>query len=459
MTLTSHDALASTLRATFRTGKTRDLSWRRAQLRALLDLFETHADAIAQAIHADMGRPALEGWALEVGVVQVEIRHALKQLDAWARPRKVASPLVNLPSRSYVQVQPKGACLIIGPWNYPVQLLLLPAMAAIAAGNTVALKPSELAPASSALVADLVPKYLDSDAVQVVTGGVETSQALLAQRWDHIFFTGGTAVGRIVMQAAAQHLTPVTLELGGKSPTLVAADADLEVAARRICWGKFVNAGQTCLAPDYVLVDAAVHDALLDALVQCVARFYGDDPAQSPDFGRIINERHHARVVGLLDGGGTPVCGGQWSAEERYIAPTVLRDVPEEAQVLQEEIFGPLLPVLPVADMDAAIDYVNARPHPLALYLFTRDAALRDRVLGSTQSGGACVNDTVSHAGVPDLPFGGVGDSGMGAYHGQVGFDEFSHLRGVVVRTPRLDVPLRYPPYEGKLTWVKRVLR
>ncbi len=330
-------------------------------------------------------------------------------------------------------------------------------MGAIAAGNTAVVKPSEVSAATSAIIARLVPKYLDRDAVAVIEGGVPETTALLAQRFDHIFYTGNGTVGRVVMKAAAEHLTPVTLELGGKSPCIVDEDVDLDVAARRIVWGKFFNAGQTCVAPDYLLVHERVKPRLIDKLRQMVTEFYGDDPKQSRDYGRIINERHHARLSKLL-ASGKPVLGGQTDEQARYIAPTVLEDVSPDAPIMQEEIFGPILPVLTVPNVESAIEFVNRRDKPLALYVFTNDKQTAERVIERTSSGGACVNDCVSHLVPPELPFGGVGPSGMGAYHGKAGFDTFTHKKSVLDKATKLDAPLRYPPYaDQKLKWVKRL--
>jgi aldehyde dehydrogenase (NAD+) len=385
----------------------------------------------------------------EIGFTIAEIDHVVSRLRSWMRPRRVATPLRLRPGSSRVVRQPLGTVLIIAPWNYPVNLLLAPLVAALAAGNTAVLKPSELAPATSGLLAELVPHHLDERAVAVVEGGVAETTELLAQPFDHIMYTGGGNVARIVMRAAAEHLTPVTLELGGKSPAIVAADADVDVAARRIVWGRFVNAGQTCIAPDYVLVTRDVETRFLDAAAAAVTALYGHDPRRSPDFGRIVNERHLDRLAGLLDAGGyrAVVTGGIVDRSDRYLAPTILAGVEPEAAVMQEEIFGPLLPVLAVDSVDAAVEFVNARPHPLALYVFTRRTATAERIVERTTSGGVAVNATLLHVGVPDLPFGGVGASGTGAYHGEAGFDRFSHRRSVYRRPAGLDVPLLYPPY------------
>jgi aldehyde dehydrogenase (NAD+) len=336
-----------------------------------------------------------------------------------------------------------------------VHLLLLPMVGALAAGNCVVGKPSEVTANVSAALARLVPRYLDRDCVAIVEGGVPETQALLTQRFEHIFYTGNGRVGRVVMEAAAKHLTPVTLELGGKSPTIVDDDVNIDVAARRIAFGKFLNAGQTCVAPDYVLVSRARADELVDRVGNAIHEFYGADPARSPDYARIVNDAHFRRLEGLLSCG-TAVVGGESSAGERYIAPTVLRDVDPDSAVMAEEIFGPLLPVLPVADVDEAIRFVNDRDRPLSLYVFSSSPAVQDRVLAETTSGGACVNTTVMHVAVPELPFGGVGASGMGAYHGKASFDVFSHRKSVLSKPARPDPKIAYPPYTK---WKERLIR
>ncbi|MBX3471007.1 MAG: aldehyde dehydrogenase family protein [Planctomycetes bacterium] len=450
-------AVLERLRATFRAGRTRPLAWRVEQLQRLRTLLrEREAEAMA-ALRADLGKPALEAYGGEIGFVVAEIDHTLAHLHAWARPEKVSTPLANQPACSTIIREPLGVVLIIGPWNYPLQLTLGPLVAALAAGNCAVVKPSEVASHTSALVArwlsDLAP-----DAVAVVEGGVPETTALLEQRFDHIFFTGSTQVGRVVMQAAAKHLTPVTLELGGKSPCIVDQKVDLSVAARRILWGKFWNAGQTCVAPDYVIVHEAVAGRLVERLRATLTEFYGPDPKASPDYARIINERHHRRLVGMLGQGGQVVVGGEHDEAARYIAPTIVQDPPLDAALMTEEIFGPILPVVTLRGLREAIELVNSRPKPLALYVFSSDRAAQEQVLAETSSGGACVNDTVAHLSVPDLPFGGVGDSGMGAYHGRAGFETFSHRKSVLNKSTWMDVKLRYPPYGDNIKWVRRLI-
>jgi aldehyde dehydrogenase (NAD+) len=434
------------LRDGFDSGRTRPLEWRARQLRRMKTMLEEREAEFLDALAADLGKPRLEGWATDLGIVINEIDHALRHLAGWMRPERVWTPLAQRPGRAAIHREPFGVVLVIAPWNYPVHLLLLPMVGALAAGNAAVGKPSEVTANTSAALARIVPEYLDRDCIAIVEGGVPETQALLAERLDYVFYTGNGRVGRVVMEAAAKHLTPVTLELGGKSPVIVDDDANVEVAARRIAFGKFLNAGQTCIAPDYVLVARDRGDELVQQIGRAIRDFYGPDPAASPDYARIVNDAHFRRLEKLL-ADGTPAVGGGTRAEERYIAPTVLRDVSPDAEVMTEEIFGPILPVLSVADADEAIEFVNERDKPLALYLFSESDTVQRRVLERTSSGGACVNATMMHVTVPELPFGGVGPSGMGAYHGKAGFDVFSHRKSVLVKSTRLDPKLAYPPY------------
>jgi len=445
------------LRATFRTGKTKPLAWRRAQLKALRKLHTENEQALCQALHADLGKSSFEGWSAEILVTRNEIDHALQHLSEWARPEQVPTPIAVQPASSEIRRDPLGTVLIIAPWNYPLQLCLAPLVPALAAGNCAVLKPSELAPATSRIIAELVPKYLDPEAVRVVEGGVETSSELLEHQWDHILFTGGGTVGRIVMTAAAKHLTPVTLELGGKSPCIVDKKAKIEQAARRILWGKVYNAGQTCIAPDYILVHSSRKDELMAAFAKTMVRFLGGDAQKSPDYGRIVNERHFDRLLGMLEGQ-TVLQGGKHDRDDKFIEPTIIDDPALDSRIMTEEIFGPLLPVITYETLDEAIEFVNDRDKPLALYLFSTDAKVRERVLNETSSGGVCVNQTILHYLVNDGPFGGVGPSGMGAYHGKWGFDTFSHRKTVMTRTTLVDPDLLYPPYsDGKQKWTRRL--
>lgn len=435
------------LRHTFASGHTRPLAWRRAQLNALATFLREHEAAIGAALQVDLGKPGFESWLTEISATRMEIDYACKHLKRWLRPERVATSLPNRPGRSFRIAEPLGVVLIIAPWNYPLHLALAPLVSALAAGNCALVKPSELAPRVSALLAEQIPCYLDSDAVRIVTGGPETAQTLLAERFDHIFFTGSQATARRIMAAAARHLTPVTLELGGKNPCIVDRSAVIEVAARRIVWGKFLNAGQTCVAPDYLLVEASVEPALVTAMQAALAKFYGPDSAAVGSFQRVANRVQYDRLCPLLNQG-VVVYGGTSDAETLYIAPTLLQQVSPHSSLMDAEIFGPILPIIAVADLEAALRFVNGRPKPLALYLFSRDRTAQRRVVAATSSGGVCINDVVMQLVGPQLPFGGVGASGMGAYHGRAGFETFSHRKSVLVKSQRLELPLRYPPYD-----------
>lgn len=451
------EGLAEMQRRFFRSGATRDLEFRKRQLRTMRDLLEKHEADILEAMRLDLGRPPSEAYTSEIGVLMIEIETALKRLDRWARPKRVRTPWLLFPGASRIEPEPFGSVLVIGPWNYPLQLVLAPAVAALSAGNCVVLKPSELAPATSALIAEMIGGAFDPNVMAVVEGGVEPTQALLKQHFDYLFFTGGTKVGKIVMAAAAEHLTPVTLELGGKNPCIVAAGADIGTAAKRIAWGKFFNAGQTCIAPDFILVEKSAEAAFLGALKAAITDFYGTDPAASPDYARIINERHFDRLASYLERGDI-VAGGRTDRAQRYIAPTVLTGVTWDDPVMADEIFGPILPVFVYDDIDAELSALQQRPKPLALYLFTQDRTLEDKVLRTLSSGGAAINDIFAQMLNLELPFGGVGDSGMGAYHGKAGFDTFSHHRAVVRRSTWIDPSLKYPPYKTPLSLLKRLM-
>ena len=445
-------------RAFFQTGATLPEEFRRAGLHTLLNALVANENGLLAALRADLRKSPHEAYASEIGFVLGEIRHALRHLAAWMKPERRRAPLLAWPARAMVRPEPYGVALILGPWNYPLQLLLSPLVAAIAAGNCAVLKPSESAPRAAEIIVRIIRAAFPEEFIAIVPGDQSTAEALLMEKYDTIFFTGGARAGRAVMTAAERHLTPVTLELGGKCPCIVCADAPLETAARRIAWGKFMNAGQTCVAPDHVFVDRRVAAAFLEALKTTLREFHGGDPQQSPDYGRIIHRGHFDRLTGYLDQG-TIAAGGRHDADDLYIEPTILTDVPPDASVMREEIFGPILPVLEFGKIDGVLATLRDQPTPLALYLFTHDRRIRERVLAGARSGGVCINDTVTHILGKDLPFGGLGESGMGAYHGKAGFDCFSHRRTVLERSLRIDPAFRYPPAGTSLAALKRVLR
>ncbi|MBS1985563.1 MAG: aldehyde dehydrogenase [Bdellovibrionales bacterium] len=441
----------------FRSGKTRSLATRTEVLRKISNWIVTHEARIFAALKADLGKPAQEAYVGEVRFVIEDIKHVLAKVEAWTKTRKVPSPLALFPSHGEVRLEPYGVVLIQAPWNYPFQLLLSPLVGAIAAGNTAVLKPSEFAVATQEIVAELVAACCDPAHVTVVKGDASTSQKLLAEKFDYIFFTGSTNVGRKVMQAAAQHLTPVTLELGGKSPCIVDAHTDIEKAATRIAWGKFFNAGQTCVAPDYLYVHESIRTRFVFELGRALVKFYGENPQQSPDYARIINASHFERLIGLIDPKKVKV-GGTCDAVDRYIAPTLLHNVTWDDAIMQQEIFGPLLPIFGYENIDDVIRTVNQHPKPLALYFFSNDKALQEKVLEEISFGGGCINDCIVHLSNFDLPFGGVGDSGLGAYHGRYSIETFSHQKGVLRNALWFDPDLRYPPYsDRKLSWMRKL--
>lgn len=441
----------TSLRETFATGRTRPLEWRLAQLEGLDRLLDREEPAIAKALAADLGRSAHDAWFGDIASTRGEVKYAIRHLKRWVRPKRVPVPLAVMPGKAFYRYEPLGVVLIIGPWNYPFYLCLAPLVGALAAGNCVVVKPSENAPASSAAMADIIPRYLDPDAVKVVEGDASVTQELIDARVDHVFFTGGTEIGRKVMQAAAAHLTPVTLELGGKSPAIVTKDADVDVAARRIAFGKLLNSGQTCIAPDYVLVEQPVKDKLVDALEKSVREMRaGEPPAQ-----HIVNDRQFKRLSGLLDEKpGNVVTGG--GSEEQAIEPTIIVDADPGSDLMSAEIFGPILPVIGVDSLDDAITFVNAREKPLAAYVFSENRSEVDRVFDEVPAGGATANHTLMHVMAPQLPFGGVGHSGIGAYHGKWGFECFSHRKSTLFMKSRPDLKIIYPPYSAL---AKRLLR
>lgn len=448
--------LVAAQRGYFQTGATQPAAFRLEQLEHLRRELEGHEAEFLTALAADLGKPEIEAYMSESAMVLSEIHHAKRHLRRWMKPRSAGMPLLAWPGRGRVRPEPLGVALIIGPWNYPVQLILAPLVAAIAAGNCAILKPSEHAPHTAAVLTKMIRSCFPANYVTAIKGGRPVAEALLTEKLDHIFFTGSTATGRAVMTAAAAHLTPVTLELGGKSPCVVCADAPLQVTARRIIWGKCLNAGQTCVAPDYLLVDRRIREPLVTEMRKVLHSFFGEDPRTSTDYGRIIHRAHFDRLLTYLQDG-TVLHGGQHDAETLYLAPTLLGNVAPDASVMQQEIFGPILPVIEFDHLDEALRFIRARPDPLALYLFSTDKDSCRRVEMETRSGGLCLNDTVVHLLCKNLPFGGRGDSGMGAYHGKTGFDRFSHHKTVVQRALRPDPAFRYPPAKISLAKLKRL--
>lgn len=461
-----YGSLLRGVRATFRSGKTKTLEWRIAQLKAIRKGFVENVDAINEALRIDLGRHAMEGVFAELASVIAEVDFACENLESWMKPESAWHPLNVQPGNSNIVYEPKGVVLILAPWNYPISLAYNCLVAAIVAGNCAIMKPSEVASASARLIEDIAVRYLDGDAIKVVQGAVPETTALLRLRWDHIIYTGNGAVGRIVHTAAAKHLTPVTLELGGKSPVYVDKSSKIGVAAKRIAGTKGLNNGQTCVAPDYVLVHESVADAFINEVKNVFEGFYGKDPLQSESYGRIINQRHWDRVTRLMDPTthhGQVVLGGLETAdrEQRYIPPTVVVNPSLDSPLMTEEIFSMVLPVIVVRNEEEAIDIITSREHPLALYAFGEDQAVLDKIVDQTTSGGVCLNDCIFQLATPYLPFGGVGASGTGHYHGHYGFKELSHAKAVMYRSTWIDPGMRYAPYkdktvEGILNFVKK---
>lgn len=446
----------------FETGRTRDLAFRICQLQLLADAMRKNETVLEEALKKDLGKSVFESYATEIGFVLADIRYTIRNLQKWSAPKRVRTPLYLFPGKSKIQKEPYGSVLILGPYNYPVQLLAEPLIGAIAAGNCAVLKPSELTPHVSKAMYQIVHSTFKEEYIACVEGGVEVNQELLSQKFDYIFFTGSERVGRIVMKAAAENLTPVTLELGGKSPVIIEKTANIKEAARRIAWGKLLNAGQTCVAPDYVLVDESRKQQFLTEMKTAFSHLYGKEIKKNPDFGRIVNERHMERLQKILEQDAKYLfCGGRADTLQRYIEPAILdlgKD--QNAASMQEELFGPILPVLSYHKLEDAVRFVNKRAKPLALYLFTKKRSAEKFVLERVSSGGVCVNDTISHLINPDLPFGGVGASGMGQYHGKYSFDTFTHEKSVFYKPADWNLPVCYPPFtKGKMNLVKFFLK
>ncbi len=450
-------AIIQQQRAFFAGGTTRSLRERKKGLSCLLTALKRHENEILAALTADLGKSLFEGYSSELLMVRQEIQHCLRFLSWWSRPQRKTAGLINFPASGFVYREPYGVALIISPWNYPVNLCLMPLVGAVAAGNCVLLKTSEFAPHTSRILQMVLAESFPPQWVSALPGELGRSEKILQERFDYIFFTGSPRVGRLVMQAASKNLTPVSLELGGKSPCLVCDDCDLKLAARRIVWGKLINAGQTCVAPDYILVSSRLKPLLIREMKRTIREFFGDDPLHHPDYPRIIHERAFSRLCGLLQTSGKIVFGGVADETLCRISPTILDGVSWDDPIMQEEIFGPLFPALVCESVEEMIEKVREREKPLALYLFTNDRAVERRVLQEVSFGGGCVNDTIMHLTSGAMPFGGVGNSGMGRYHGKYSFLTFSHEKSILKKSVRLDLPLRYPPYPKRFEWLKRL--
>ncbi|MHB8128383.1 MAG: aldehyde dehydrogenase [Mobilitalea sp.] len=451
-------AIIEKQREFFTTGRTRESSFRLEHLTRLSESIKKHESEILDALKKDLNKAPFEAYATEIGIVLEEIRFISKHLRSWATPKKVKTPITNFLSSSKIYSEPFGIVLIMSPWNYPFQLTMDPLIGAIAAGNCAVVKPSNYSPNTSKVIDLILSEVFQKDYVTVIQGGREANITLLEQKFDYIFFTGSVAVGKTVMQAAAKYVTPVTLELGGKSPCIVDETANLDLAARRIVWGKFINAGQTCVAPDYLMVHHTVKDALLIKMKEYILRFYGDNASNNESFPKIINEKHFKRLLSLMEEEQV-IIGGASSIDTNQIAPTVLDHITWDSKIMIDEIFGPILPVLEYKDLDDVISRINNRPKPLALYFFTEKNENEIKVIQSISFGGGCINDTIMHIATTNMPFGGVGESGMGGYHGKSSFDTFSHQKSVLKKSNLFDLPLRYPPYGNRLKLIKKIMR
>jgi aldehyde dehydrogenase (NAD+) len=445
-------------RTYFNSGITKDLRFRKKQLQVLRKAIIANEALIMDALKKDLNKSPFESYETEIGIILEEIKFMLCRIDRLARPRKVRTPITHFLSYSKIYQEPYGDVLIMSPWNYPFQLTIAPLIGAIAAGNCAVIKPSNYSENTSAVIHKIISQNFNEQYIAVVEGDIEVNQTLLEQKFDYIFFTGSVEVGKIVMTAAARNLTPVTLELGGKSPCIVDETANIQLAAKRVVWGKFLNAGQTCVAPDYVLVHRSVKSKLLREITKYIRQFYGDEPQNNPEYPKIINAKHFKRLLGLLPSG-TIVCGGQINTVTKQIAPTVLDQITWVSAVMQEEIFGPILPVLEFDSLKEVVPLINKRAKPLALYIFTTSKKNERYVLEHVPSGGGCINDTIVHLANPYMSFGGVGDSGMGSYHGETSFRTFSHEKGILKKSNMIDIPLRYPPYRNHLKLLKKILK
>ncbi|HEK6381650.1 TPA: aldehyde dehydrogenase [Staphylococcus aureus] len=443
-------------KAFFNTQQTKDISFRKEQLKKLSKAIKSYESDILEALYTDLGKNKVEAYATEIGITLKSIKNARKELKNWTKTKNVDTPLYLFPTKSYIKKEPYGTVLIIAPFNYPFQLVFEPLIGAIAAGNTAIIKPSELTPNVARVIKRLINETFDANYIEVIEGGIEETQTLIHLPFDYVFFTGSENVGKIVYQAASENLVPVTLEMGGKSPVIVDETANIKVASERICFGKFTNAGQTCVAPDYILVHESVKDDLITALSKTLREFYGQNIQQSPDYGRIVNLKHYHRLTSLLNSAQMNIVfGGHSDEDERYIEPTLLDHVTNDSAIMQEEIFGPILPILTYQSLDEAIAFIHQIPKPLSLYLFSEDENATQRVINELSFGGGAINDTLMHLANPKLPFGGVGASGMGRYHGKYSFDTFTHEKSYIFKSTRLESGVHLPPYKGKFKYIK----
>ncbi|MCS5018051.1 aldehyde dehydrogenase [Staphylococcus aureus] len=443
-------------KAFFNTQQTKDISFRKEQLKKLSKAIKSYESDILEALYTDLGKNKVEAYATEIGITLKSIKNARKELKNWTKTKNVDTPLYLFPTKSYIKKEPYGTVLIIAPFNYPFQLVFEPLIGAIAAGNTAIIKPSELTPNVARVIKRLINETFDANYIEVIEGGIEETQTLIHLPFDYVFFTGSENVGKIVYQAASENLVPVTLEMGGKSPVIVDETANIKVASERICFGKFTNAGQTCVAPDYILVHESVKDDLITALSKTLREFYGQNIQQSPDYGRIVNLKHYHRLTSLLNSAQMNIVfGGHSDEDERYIEPTLLDHVTNDSAIMQEEIFGPILPILTYQSLDEAIAFIHQRPKPLSLYLFSEDENATQRVINELSFGGGAINATLMHLANPKLPFGGVGASGMGRYHGKYSFDTFTHEKSYIFKSTRLESGVHLPPYKGKFKYIK----
>lgn len=442
----------------FNAGKTLDVNNRINNLKKLKSSIVNNEELILKALKEDLGKSHAEGYMAEVGMVLDEVTFAIKRLKSWTKPKRVRTSMANIPSKNFLYREPYGVTLIVSPWNYPFQLTMAPLIGAIAGGNTAIIKPSRKSMNTTKVMVKIIEDTFEPDFIKVIDAGAGSNEAILKEKFDYIFFTGSVRVGKLVMEAASKHLTEVTLELGGKSPCIIDKNTNMDITAKRLTWGKFLNVGQTCVAPDYVLVHESRKEELIAGLKKYIKAFYGEDIKNSSDYGRIIDEGAFDRLISYIDKDKVRI-GGDFDREQKYIAPTVMDNIDFNHRIMEEEIFGPILPIITYTDLNHVINIINSRPKPLALYFFSNDRGNIDKVISKTSSGGVCINDTIMHVASSNLTFGGVGESGMGQYHGRASFDTFTHEKSIVDKGFALDVPLRYPPFGNKLKIFKKIFK